>query len=153
MLVGLISDTHGLVRPEVFGALEGVALILHAGDVGGQDVLIQLQSIAPVHAVYGNTDAPGEPGLRPQLRLTLEGKSIQVSHGHELGSPTPERLLARYDADILIYGHTHRPLIEEHDNRLVINPGAAGPRRFDLKPSVARLTVEPDRVNAELIWL
>ena len=153
MLVGLISDTHGLVRPEVFTALDGVALILHAGDVGGQDVLAQLQSIAPLHAVYGNTDPPGEPGLRARVALTLEGKSIHVSHGHELGSPTPERLLARYDADILIYGHTHRPLIEEHGARLVINPGAAGPRRFDLKPSVARLTMERDRVNVELIWL
>ncbi len=149
----MISDTHGLVRPEVFTALDGVALILHAGDVGGQDVLAQLQAIAPLHAVYGNTDPRGEPGLRAQLTLTLEGRSIHVSHGHELGSPTPERLLARYDADIVIYGHTHRPLIEEHGARLVINPGAAGPRRFDLKPSVARLTMEPDRVNAELIWL
>lgn len=153
MLVGLISDTHGLVRPEVFSALEGVALILHAGDVGGQDVLAELRSIAPVHAVFGNTDARGEPGLRVQIRLTLEGKSIHVSHGHELGSPTPERLLARYDADILIYGHTHRALIEEHGDRLVINPGAAGPKRFDVKPSVARLTLAADRTNVELLWL
>ena len=153
MLVGLISDTHGLVRPEVFSALEGVALILHAGDVGGQDVLVELQSMAPVHAVYGNTDPPGEPGLRAQLRLTLEDKSIHLSHGHELGRPTPERLLARYDADILVFGHTHRPLIEEHGQRLVINPGAAGPRRFDLKPSVARLTLDAGRVNVELVWL
>ena len=153
MLVGLISDTHGLVRAEVFNALEDVALILHAGDVGGQDVLTQLQTIAPLHAVYGNTDAPGEPGLRAQIRLTLEGKSIHVSHGHELGSPTPERLLARYDADILIYGHTHRALIEQHGERLVINPGAAGPRRFDLKPSAARLTLEDGRADVQIVWL
>ena len=73
VLVGLISDTHGLVRPEVFAALEGVALILHAGDVGGQDVLTQLQTIAPLHAVCGNVDAPGEPGLRAQIAMTLEG--------------------------------------------------------------------------------
>jgi len=151
--VGLISDTHGLVRPEVFGALNGVALILHAGDVGGQDVIAELQTIAPLHAVYGNTDAPGEPGLRAQLRLTLEGKSIHVSHGHEIGSPTPERLLARYDADILVYGHTHRALIEQHGGRLVINPGAAGPRRFDVKPSVARLTLEAGRLDVQLVWL
>jgi len=153
VLVGLISDTHGLVRPEVFGALNGVALILHAGDVGGQDVIAELQTIAPLHAVYGNTDAPGEPGLRAQLRLTLEGKSIHVSHGHEIGSPTPERLLARYDADILVYGHTHRALIEQHGGRLVINPGAAGPRRFDVKPSVARLTLEAGRLDVQLVWL
>ena len=153
MLIGLISDTHGLVRPEVFAGLEVVSLILHAGDVGGQHVLVELQSIAPVHAVYGNVDSPGEPGLRAHLKLTLEGKSILVSHGHELGSPTPERLLARYDADILIYGHTHRALIEEHGDRLVINPGAAGPKRFDVKPTVARLTLEANRTNAEVVWL
>jgi putative phosphoesterase len=153
VVVGLISDTHGLVRPGVFSALDGVALILHAGDVGGQGVLTELQSIAAVHAVYGNTDAPGEPGLRAQLRLTLEGQSIHVSHGHELGSPTPERLLARYDADILIYGHTHRALIEQHGQRLVINPGAAGPKRFDVKPSVARLTLDAGRTDVELLWL
>jgi putative phosphoesterase len=153
MLVGLISDTHGLLRPEVFTALAGVDLILHAGDVGGQDVLTELSVIAPLHAVYGNTDAPGEPGLSPQIRLRLEGLSIHVSHGHELGRPTPERLLARYDEDIVVYGHTHRPLIERADPRLVVNPGAAGPRRFDLKPSVARMTLNAGRAEVELIWL
>jgi putative phosphoesterase len=153
VLVGLISDTHGLVRPGVFGALEGVALILHAGDVGGQDVLTQLQTIAPLHAVYGNIDSPGEPGLRAQIAMTLDNKSIHVSHGHELGSPTPARLLARYDADILVYGHTHRALIERHGKRLVINPGAAGPRRFDVKPSVARLTLDAGRADVQLVWL
>jgi putative phosphoesterase len=153
VLVGLIADTHGLVRPEIFTALDGVALILHAGDVGGQDVLAQLQSIAPLHAVYGNTDPPGEPGLRAHVALTLEGKSIHVSHGHELGQPTPARLLARYDANILIYGHTHRALIEQHGDRLVINPGAAGPRRFDVKPSVARLTLNAGGTDVQLVWL
>jgi putative phosphoesterase len=153
VVVGLIADTHGLVRPEVFGALAGVELILHAGDVGGQDVLVQLQSIAPVQAVYGNTDLPGEPGLRAHLRLTLDNKSIHVSHGHELGSPTPERLLARYDADIVVYGHTHRALIHRDGSRLAINPGAAGPRRFDLKPSVARLTLNAGGVDVQLVSL
>jgi putative phosphoesterase len=153
VLVGLIADTHGLVRPEVFTAFEGVALILHAGDVGGQDVLSQLQTIAPLHAVFGNTDAPGEPGLRAHVSLTLEGKSIHVSHGHELGQPTPDRLLARYDADILIYGHTHRALIQKNGERLVINPGAAGPRRFDVKPSVARLTLDAGGADVQLVWL
>jgi putative phosphoesterase len=153
VLVGLISDTHGLVRPEVFAALEGVAVILHAGDVGGQDVLAELQTIAPVHAVFGNTDAPGEPGLRAHVRMTIEGKSIHVSHGHELGSPTPERLLARYDADIVVYGHTHRALVERAGDRLVINPGAAGPRRFDVKPSVARLTLDAERADVAIVWL
>lgn len=153
VVIGVISDTHGLVRPEVFPALDGVELLLHAGDVGGQSVLAELSVIAPVHAVYGNTDAPGEPGLRASLRLRLEDLTIHVSHGHELGRPTPERLLAKYDADIVIYGHTHRPLIERSGPRLVINPGAAGPRRFDLKPSVARLTILHGKADVDLIRL
>jgi len=153
MVVGLISDTHGLVRPEVFGALEGVGLILHAGDVGGQDVLTELSAIAPVRAVYGNTDSPGEPGLASEVGLRIEGVTIHVSHGHELGRPTAERLLRRYDADVLVYGHTHKPLIERSGARLVVNPGAAGPRRFDLKPSVARMTLANGRADVQLIWL
>jgi uncharacterized protein len=152
--VGLISDTHGLVRREVFAALEGVDLILHAGDVGGLAVLLELEAIAPVHAVYGNTDAPDEPGLRDRLALDIEGLSIHVSHGHELGvSPTPEKLLARYAADIIVFGHTHKPLIERAGRRLVVNPGAAGPRRFSLKPSVARMKVEKGEADVEIVWL
>jgi putative phosphoesterase len=153
VLVGLISDTHGLVRPEVFDALAGVAMILHAGDVGGRDVLAELGAIAPVRAVYGNTDSPGEPGLAGELGLRLEGVTIHVSHGHELGQPTPERLLARYTADVIVYGHTHRPLIERSGSRLVVNPGAAGRKRFDLKPSVARLTLKDGQAAVKLVWL
>lgn len=153
MLVGLISDTHGLVRPEVFEALAGVDVILHAGDVGGRDVLDELRAIAPLHAVYGNTDPPGEPGLTARIAMCLEGVEIHVSHGHELGRPTPDRLLARYDAAVIVYGHTHQPLIERAGERLVVNPGAAGPRRFNLKPSVARLTLKAGRADAQLVWL
>ena len=153
VLVGLISDTHGLVRPEVFAALRGVELILHAGDVGGRDVLDELQVIAPVRAVYGNTDSPGEPGLAAEIGLRIDGLTIHVSHGHELGQPTVERLLRRYAADIVVYGHTHRPLIERSGSRLVVNPGAAGPKRFDLKPSVAKLTLTAGRADVQLIWL
>ena len=153
VIVGLISDTHGLLRPEVFEALDGVELILHAGDVGGHEILTQLSTIAPVRAVYGNCDSPGEPGLSEKIGLRLDGLTIHVSHGHELGRPTVDRLLLRYDADVIVYGHTHRPLIERADDRWVINPGAAGPRRFDLKPSVARLTVDRGRADVHLIWL
>jgi putative phosphoesterase len=153
MLVGLISDTHGLLRAEVFPALEGVDLILHAGDVGGRDVLAELSAIAPVRAVFGNTDAPGEAGLKAFQRLDVEGVSIHVSHGHEVGSPTAEKLLARYTADVIVFGHTHKPLIERSGTRLVVNPGAAGPRRFDLKPSVARMTVKDGRTEVEILWL
>jgi putative phosphoesterase len=151
MVIGVISDTHGLLRPEVFEALAGVEVILHAGDVGGQSILIELAAIAPVRAVYGNCDAPGEPGLAASVELRIEGRSIHVSHGHELGQPTPEKLLARYKADVIVFGHTHRPLVEHAGRRLVLNPGAAGPRRFDLKPSVARLTVNDAEVTAQLI--
>src|SRR6185369_13194516 len=132
MVIGLIADTHGLVRPEIFPALEGVELILHAGDVGGRSVLYELQAIAPVRAVFGNTDSPGEPGLEARLQLDVDGVTVHVSHGHEVGSPTPEKLLARYTAAVIVFGHTHKPLIERAGPRLVINPGAAGPRRFKL---------------------
>ncbi len=153
MLVGLVSDTHGLVRPEIFAALDGVALILHAGDVGGRSLLGELSVIAPVRAVYGNTDPPGEPGLEAALNLELDGLSIHVSHGHELGSPTPEKLIARCKADVIVFGHTHKPLVERIGSHLVVNPGAAGPRRFHLKPSVARLTVKQGRADATIVWL
>lgn len=152
-VIGIISDTHGLVRPDVHTALAGVELILHAGDVGGDEILTELSLIAPVRAVFGNTDPPGQPGLAASIELTIGGVSIHVSHGHEVGSPTPARLLERYSADVVVYGHTHRPLIARASERLVLNPGAAGPRRFDIMPSVARLTVFAGRAEAELVAL
>jgi hypothetical protein len=153
MLVGLVSDTHGLVRPEIFSALAGVDLILHAGDVGGRSVLAELRAIAPVQAVYGNTDVPGDPDLRAALTLSIDGLSIHVSHGHELGSPTPAELLTQYGANIIVFGHTHKPLVERAGARLVVNPGAAGPRRFNLQPSVARMIVEKGRAEVAIVWL
>src|SRR5829696_7393689 len=153
MVVGLIAVTHGLVRPEIFPALAGVDLILHAGDVGGHAVLAELSIIAPVRAVIGNIDAPGEPGLASHLALKLEGRSIHVSHGHEVGPPTPQKLLARYTADVIVYGHTHKPLVERFGSRLVVNPGAAGPRRFKLRPSVARMAVTTAGIEVEILWL
>jgi putative phosphoesterase len=152
-LVGLIADTHGLVRPAVFDALHGVALILHAGDVGGRGVLDELRSIAPVRAVSGNSDPPGQSDLQPSLAIEIGGLSIHVSHGHELGSPTPEQLLARYKADVIIYGHTHKALVERAGNRIVVNPGAAGPRRFKLEASVGRMTIREHTADVEIVWL
>ena len=152
-VIGIVSDTHGMVRPELFVALEGVELILHAGDVGPDDVLTELEVIAPVRAVFGNTDLPGNPRLVQELIADIDGVSVHVSHGHEFGSPTPAKLLAVYPQRVLIYGHTHRPLIAEVDGRLVINPGAAGARRFDLQPSVARLTIEHGQPSVELVTL
>lgn len=152
-VIGLVSDTHGLVRPDIFSALEGVELILHAGDVGGFEVLAELATIAPVEAVLGNTDHPGTPGLSESLDREIDGVRIHVSHGHEVGRPTPERLLAAYPHHVIVYGHTHRQLITRAQGRLVINPGAAGPRRFSLMPSVGRLLIEDGRVEAELVPL
>ena len=153
MRIGLISDTHGMVRPGVHMALAGVAEILHAGDVGGEDVLAELRTIAPVRAVYGNTDTVGDPSLRQALDLVIGGLRVHVSHGHELGSPTPARLVAAYDADVIVYGHTHRQLVSRVDDRLVVNPGAAGARRFNLEPSVAILTIAAGRADVELLPL
>jgi uncharacterized protein len=141
--VGLISDTHGTLRGGVFEALEGVDLILHAGDVGSSDILVELEAIAPVHAVVGNTDYAGSlPGIGEEVRLQLAGRAVVLVHGHRLGSPTPPRLRAAFpDADIIVYGHTHRQRVDEVDGCLIINPGAAGPARFNLKPAVARLVL------------
>ena len=151
--IGVISDTHGLVRPDVHTALAGVELILHAGDVGDDAILDELALIGPVLAVYGNTDAPGRPRLSEVIDISIAGVSIHVSHGHEVGPPTPAKLLARYSAHVIVYGHTHRPLVVRADGRLVLNPGAAGPRRFDISPSVARLTIRDGVAEAELIDL
>lgn len=150
MVLGLIADTHGLLRPEVVEAFRDVSLILHAGDVGGAAVIAGLSAIAPVHAVYGNVD-PLHPLLAASLDLDLEGVRIHVSHGHEVGSPTPDRLAQRYQADVIVYGHTHRALLQAVGSSLVVNPGAAGPARFHLKPSVALLTL-PDR-GVRFVWL
>lgn len=151
-LIGLISDTHGMIRPEVFGALQGVELILHAGDVGA-GVLDELSAIAPVKAVFGNTDPPGTPGLVKSIDMEIDGLRVHVSHGHELGAPTPARLLAQYPADVIIYGHTHRQLVVQVEGRWVVNPGAAGARRFDLRPSVALMRTREGKAEFELVDL
>ena len=152
-VIGLISDTHGMVRASVHGVLAGVELILHAGDVGGDEILDELAMIAPVLAVYGNTDPPGDPRLAESVERTIGGVRIHVSHGHELGSPTPAKLLQRYSADVIVYGHTHKQLVVRAEGRLVVNPGAAGARRFKLEPSVARLTIAGGVAEVELIPL
>jgi putative phosphoesterase len=152
-VIGLVSDTHGMVRASLFEALAGVDRILHAGDVGPDSVLTELEAIAPVDAVFGNTDLPGNPRLSATLTVEIDGVTIHVSHGHELGTPTPAKLLAAYPQRVLVYGHTHRQLITEVDGRLVVNPGAAGARRFDLRPTVARLTIERGTATVELLPL
>jgi len=150
-VVGLISDTHGLLRPGVREALTGVELILHSGDVGGSGILDELRLIAPVKAVFGNTDPEDEPELAQAIIVAIDGIRVHVSHGHEVGSPTPAKLAARYDADVVVFGHTHRPLVSRLGNQLFVNPGAAGPKRFDITPSVARLTIEDGKAEVEIV--
>ena len=146
MRIGVISDTHGLLRSEVFDAFAGVDHILHAGDVGGPDLLTELEALAPVTAVYGNTDGSELRSRLPRVAtLELDGFDIVVTHGDQLGSPTPAALNAAFpDAQVIVFGHTHRPLLTLVDVVVtVMNPGGAGPRRFNLPPSVGILELEP----------
>jgi putative phosphoesterase len=152
--VGLISDTHGLLRPQVAEVFDGVSMILHAGDVGGAAILRDLARIAPVDAVYGNVDDSHDPMLAAERVITVEGLTIHVSHGHELGQPTADRVLQRYRGDVVMFGHTHKAVVvRDGAGRVAVNPGAAGPRRFELQPSVAVLTIDRGRAEVETIWL
>lgn len=146
MRLGVIADTHGLLRPEVFHAFAEVDHIVHAGDVGPLDLLTELEALAPVSAVYGNTDGPELRRVLPQVaQLELDGFDIVVTHGDQLGSPTPEGLNQAFpQAQIIVFGHTHRPLLTIVDEVVtVMNPGGAGHRRFGLPPSVGILELEP----------
>ena len=146
MRLGIISDTHGLLRPEVFDAFTQVDHILHAGDIGDPEILTALEAIAPVTAVYGNTDGWEIRSAVPQVAKTrLDGFDIVVTHGDQLGSPTPEALHAAFpEAEIIVYGHTHKALLTTVDVVVtVMNPGAAGPARFGAEPTVGIIELEP----------
>lgn len=146
MRIGIISDTHGQLRPEVFQVFSKVDHILHGGDIGKPEILRDLEALAPVTAVFGNTDGSELRGRLPKVaQLQLDGFEIVVTHGDQLGSPTPAGLVDAFpDAEIIVYGHTHRPLLELVNRTItVMNPGAAGPARFDLKPSVGIMELEP----------
>ncbi|HYL30584.1 MAG TPA: metallophosphoesterase family protein [Gemmatimonadales bacterium] len=146
MRLGVIADTHGLLRPEVLDVFRDVDHILHAGDVGPLDLLTELEALAPVTAVYGNTDGWDVRARLPAVaRVELDGFRVVVTHGDQFGSPTPEKLQAAFpDAEILVFGHTHRPILTLVDVVVtVMNPGGAGARRFDLPPSVGILELEP----------
>ena len=146
MRLGLIADTHGLLRPEVLEVFAKVDHILHAGDVGKWQVVSDLEVLAPVTAVYGNVDGMEIRARLPQVAtLRLDGFDIVVTHRDQFGSPTPAKLVATYPrAEVLVFGHTHRPLLELVDRTVtVMNPGGAGAPRFGLAPSVGIMELEP----------
>ncbi len=146
--VGLVSDTHGLLRPEVLGLLEGCDLILHAGDVGGRDILDILATVAPVHAVRGNTDGGAEASALPWTQaVPVAGRLLYLVHILEDLDVDPRAA----GVDVVVYGHTHRPLVEEREGVLFVNPGSCGPRRFDLPVTVARLSLEAQGVSVRLL--
>jgi len=148
--LGVISDTHGLVRPEAVAALAGVERILHAGDIGNREVLDALARVAPVTAVRGNNDRGGWASDIPETEVVeVGGVSLYVLHDlHELDlDPRAAGFAA------VIAGHSHQPRLEARDGVLYLNPGSAGPRRFKLPISLARLTVTGARVSARLLTL
>ena len=148
--IGVISDTHGLLRDEAIAALEGSVLIIHAGDVGNPDILSRLRSIAPVKAVRGNVDT--EPWCRSlPMNDVIQAGPHAIYVLHDIGCLDIEPGAAGLSA--VIYGHSHKPKIEEKGGVLFLNPGAAGPRRFDLPVSVGRLDLAGGRLRAEIIDL
>ncbi len=129
MRLGIISDTHGLLRPEVFEVFREVDHILHAGDIGSAALLDELEAIAPVTAVYGNTDGFDLRGRLPDVVQTrIEGLDFVVTHGDQFGSPTPELLYEAYpNAEVIVFGHTHKPLLVTLDVVVtVMNPEGRG---------------------------
>ena len=149
-VIGVISDTHGMLRPEAVEALCGVDLILHAGDVGSPEVLESLRGIAPVVAVRGNNDkGPWAEDLPPWEVAEVGVVFIYVIHDVKEIDLSP----AAAGFQVVVSGHSHKPLVEERKGVLYVNPGSAGPRRFKLPISLARLTVSGEAVSAEVVEL
>ena len=166
LTVGVVSDTHGLVRPEAIEALRGSDVILHAGDIGGNHVLQELGEIAPVIPVRGNVDGGWARLLPERRRLDLGGVPVLILHDRALVGPDPFRGEAAAERDlaaarasltalqgIVVFGHSHQPLAEKRKGVLWFNPGSAGPRRFKLPVSVGRLVIEDGRVRHHLLTL
>lgn len=150
MDIGLISDTHGLVRPEALAALRGSDHILHAGDIGNAAVLEALRELAPVTAVRGNNDRGAWAAALPENEaVELGGAWLYLLH--DLHALDLDPVAAGFAA--IITGHSHKPLVETRGGTLYINPGSAGPRRFRLPVAVARLHVGSGRLGAEIVPL
>jgi putative phosphoesterase len=148
--VGLISDTHGLLRPEAVERLAGSDLVVHAGDIGDASVLEGLARIAPVKAVRGNVDRGEWASALPTDEVAEVG-GVHLYVLHELGALDLDPTAAGFAA--VISGHSHQPLMREKDGVLYVNPGSAGPRRFKLPVTVGRLTIADGRVTAEIVEL
>ena len=150
VIVGAISDTHGLLRDEALEALRAANYILHAGDIGDPDILDELRQLAPVTAVRGNVDTEEWARKLPLTEvIEVAGVSIYLLHNLDELDLKPEAAGFR----AVVYGHSHQPKIEEKNGVLYFNPGSAGPRRFTLPVSVGRLVIEDGRVRAELTEL
>lgn len=153
--LGILSDTHGLLRPEVLTSLDGVDHILHAGDVGPMWILDELGALAPVTAVWGNTDDFGiRNRVREIARVEIAGLRIAVVHGHQFGSPSPERLAGEFrDTDLVVFGHTHQPVTRRIGETWFVNPGSCGPRRFKLPVGLVRAHLAEGRLELETVLL
>ncbi len=150
ILIGVISDTHGLLRPEAIDALRGCEHIIHAGDLGDPEILEKLSALAPVTAIRGNIDkAPWARRLPETEVLEIGGVSIYVLH--DLGQLDLKPRSAGFE--VVIYGHSHVPKQEVRDGVLYFNPGSAGPRRFKLPITVGRLTIAKGRVDGEIVCI
>ena len=150
MRIGVISDTHGLLRPEALAALQGCERIIHAGDIGKPQVLDALREIAPLEAIRGNVDsAQWAQGLPERLDLRLGGVAIHVLHDLKALDFAP----ATRGVSVVIAGHSHKPQIEQRGGVLYLNPGSAGPRRFRLPISLAVLHIEDGQARAALLTL
>lgn len=148
MRVGVISDTHGLLRPEAVEALQGCERIIHAGDVGDPDILPKLARIAPVDAVRGNVDLERWARKLPEtLAVEMDGTTVYVLH--DLYDLDLDPAAAGFG--VVISGHSHRPAVEHRDGVMFLNPGSAGPRRFTLPVTVAILSVGDDRPSARVV--
>ena len=150
MLIGVISDTHGLLRPEALAALQGAEHIIHAGDIGAPDVLAALAEIAPVTAVRGNNDK-GAWAARIPATAVFEATGVSIYVLHDLAELDLDPAAARFG--VVIAGHSHQPSQAERNGVLFFNPGSAGPRRFRLPICVGRLHVENGAARAELVTL
>lgn len=150
MRIGLISDTHGLLRPEAVAALQGCAQIIHAGDIGKPQVLDGLRAIAPLEAIRGNIDTADWAQVLPErLDLRIGGLTLHVLH--DLKQLDIDPLAA--GIDVVIAGHSHKPKVERRDGVLYVNPGSAGTRRFSLPISLALLELNDGQAQVELISL